>query len=72
MNRLTNERRTSAIACLVEGNSQRATCRMTGLAKKTVGRLAVETGIGSGIVYRLGVNIFATCKEAEDSIHKEL
>jgi hypothetical protein len=25
---------------LVEGNSQRATVRMTGIAKKTVGRLA--------------------------------
>jgi IS1 family transposase len=44
MNRLTVKQRTSAIACLVEGNSQRATCRMTGLAKKTVSRLAVELG----------------------------
>ena len=45
MNRLTTKERTSAITCLVEGNSQRATCRMTGLAKKTVSRLAVELGI---------------------------
>lgn len=44
MNRLPTEKRTRAIACLVEGNSQRATCRMTGLAKKTVARLAVELG----------------------------
>lgn len=32
------------IACLVEGNSQRATVRITGIAKKTVARLAVELG----------------------------
>lgn len=44
MNRLSTEDRTRAVACLVEGNSQRATCRMTGLAKKTVARLAVELG----------------------------
>jgi IS1 family transposase len=44
MNRLSTEDRTRVIACLVEGNSQRATCRMTGLAKKTVARLAVEIG----------------------------
>ena len=44
MNRLSTADRTRAIACLVEGNSQRATCRMTGLAKKTVARLAVEIG----------------------------
>lgn len=31
MNRLSTEDRTRAVACLVEGNSQRATCRMTGL-----------------------------------------
>lgn len=44
MNRLSREDRERAVACLVEGNSQRATCRITGLAKKTVGRLAVELG----------------------------
>ena len=44
MNRLSTKDRSSAIACLVEGNSQHATCRMTGLAKKTVSRLAVELG----------------------------
>lgn len=44
MNRLTREQRESAVACLVEGVSQRATCRITGLAKKTVSRLATELG----------------------------
>lgn len=44
MNRLSPEDRTRVIACLVEGNSQRATVRITGIAKKTVARLAVELG----------------------------
>lgn len=44
MNRLSTEERARVIACLVEGNSQRATVRMTGIAKKTVARLAVEIG----------------------------
>lgn len=44
MNQLSTEARAGIIACLVEGNSQRATCRMTGAAKKTVSRLASEIG----------------------------
>lgn len=44
MNRLSNSDRSRVIACLVEGNSQRSTVRITGIAKKTVGRLAVELG----------------------------
>lgn len=44
MNRLSNADRSRVIACLVEGNSQRATVRITGIAKKTVARLAVELG----------------------------
>lgn len=44
MNKLSTEERTRVIACLVEGNSQRATVRITGVAKKTVARLAVEIG----------------------------
>lgn len=44
MNQLSAEDRARIIACLIEGNSQRATCRMTGAAKKTVARLAVEIG----------------------------
>lgn len=45
MNVLSTADRARIIACLVEGNSQRATCRMTGAAKKTVARLAVELGM---------------------------
>lgn len=35
MNRLSNTDRSRVIACLVEGTSQRATVRITGIAKKT-------------------------------------
>lgn len=44
MNRLTTDDRARVLACLVEGNSIRATVRMTGIAKKTVIRLGVELG----------------------------
>lgn len=44
MNRLTTTERTRIIACLVEGNSIRATCRMTGFAKATVLKLLGEMG----------------------------
>lgn len=44
MNRLTTEQRTRAVACLVEGNSQRATVRITGLSRKGVARLADDLG----------------------------
>lgn len=44
MNRLSTERRAQIIACLVEGNSIRATVRMTGAAKNTITRLVVELG----------------------------
>lgn len=45
MNVLSTADRVRVIACLVEGNSQRATVRMTGIAKGTVAKLAVEIGM---------------------------
>jgi len=39
MNKLSIEKQAQIISCLVEGNSIRATCRMTGAAKGTVTRL---------------------------------
>lgn len=44
MNRLSRERRAGIIATLVEGNSIRATCRITDTAKGTVIRLLREVG----------------------------
>jgi len=44
MNKLSIEKRAHVISALVEGNSLRATVRMTGVAKRTVNRLLVELG----------------------------
>lgn len=44
MNRLSLEKRTQIISCLVEGNSLRASCRMTGAAMNTVLKLLREIG----------------------------
>jgi hypothetical protein len=44
MNRLTPTKRTQVIATPVEGNSIRATVRMTGVAKNTVVKLLGEIG----------------------------
>jgi IS1 family transposase len=44
MNRLTPEKQAQVVAALVEGNSIRATVRMTGVAKNTIAKLLVELG----------------------------
>jgi IS1 family transposase len=44
MNRLTTEKRAQVIGCLVEGNSIRATARMTGAAKNTITKLLGDLG----------------------------
>ena len=44
MNQLSKEKRSRVVAALVEGNSIRATCRMTGVAKGTVLKLLVDLG----------------------------
>jgi len=44
MNKLSTAQRTRIVAALVEGNSIRATCRMTGAAKNTVVKLLVDLG----------------------------
>lgn len=44
MNKLTQAKRVQVIAALVEGNSVRATCRMTGIAKGTVLKLLADIG----------------------------
>ena len=49
MNRLSTEQRARVIACLVEGNSIRATVRMTGVAKNTVTKLLVDLGTACSV-----------------------
>lgn len=44
MNKLSTYQRTRVISALVEGNSVRSTCRMTGVAKGTVLKLLVDLG----------------------------
>ncbi len=44
MNKLSNEERVRVVACLVEGNSLRATVRMTGIHRTTILKLLVELG----------------------------
>lgn len=44
MNRLTTERRVAIVSALVEGNSIRATSRMTGAAKGTILKLLADMG----------------------------
>ena len=44
MNKLSSKERAAIIAALVEGNSIRATCRMTGAAKGTVLKLLADLG----------------------------
>ena len=44
MNRLSTEKRAAVVASLVEGNSIRATCRMTGVSKNTVMKLLGDLG----------------------------
>lgn len=44
MNRLSSEKRAAVVTALVEGNSIRATVRMTGVAKNTIVKLLVDLG----------------------------
>lgn len=44
MNRLSTQERARILGCLVEGNSIRATCRLTGAAKGTVIKLLEDVG----------------------------
>ncbi|MGH2704713.1 MAG: IS1 family transposase [Actinomycetota bacterium] len=44
MNRLSTKERAQIIGCLVEGNSIRATVRVTGAAKNTVAKLLIDLG----------------------------
>ena len=58
MNHLSQEQRTQVIAALVEGNSIRATVRMTGVAKNTIVKLLAEVG--------------TACAEYQDRVFRNL
>lgn len=58
MNKLRIDKKVQVIASLVEGNSIRSTCRMTGVAKGTVTRLLVSVG--------------KACKEYQDKTLRNL
>jgi len=64
MNRLDQKKRTQVVAALVEGNSIRATVRMTGVAKNTIAKLLVELGaVCSEYMNRTLVNL--QCKRVQ-------
>ena len=58
MNKLSIEKQKQVIMALVEGNSIRATCRMTGIAKGTVIKLLVDVG--------------KACAEYQDKVLRDL
>jgi IS1 family transposase len=58
MNRLDSKTRAQVIQCLVEGNSIRATVRITGVAKNTITKFLVEAG--------------AICSEYQDRVFHNL
>jgi transposase-like protein len=58
MNKLSKEKQAQVIMALVEGNSIRATCRMTGVAKNTIIKLLVNVG--------------RACNDYQDSVFKNL
>lgn len=67
MNKLTTEKRVAVIKALAEGNSIRATCRLTGAAKDTVTKLLVQVGTACADYQdRTLVNLPCTRIEADE------
>jgi IS1 family transposase len=64
MNRLSTDKRAQIIGCLVEGNSIRATVRMTGAAKNTITKLLADLGEACA-EYQDGVLQDLPCKVLE-------
>jgi IS1 family transposase len=58
MNKLSKEEQVKVVACLVEGNSLRATVRMTGVHRTTIQKLLVELG--------------AACSAYQDKVFRNL
>lgn len=64
MNKLSLAKRTQIVSCLVEGNSIRATCRMTGAAKGTVLRLLRDLGMKCELFQEITLREL-TCKRVQ-------
>lgn len=64
MNRISTSERAAVVSALVEGNSIRATCRITGRDKETVMRLLAEVGAACD-VYQGGALRDLPCKRIE-------
>lgn len=64
MNRLTTEKRAAIVGCLVEGNSIRASTRMTGAAKNTITKLLADLGEACA-EYQDGVLVDLPCEVVE-------
>src|SRR5437588_922859 len=58
MNKLSTDKRATVVSCLVEGNSIRATVRMTGVARNTVVNLLCDLG--------------RACSEYQDKVFRNL
>jgi IS1 family transposase len=55
MNRLSTEQRAKVVSCLVEGNSLRATARMTGVARMTIEKLLRDLGTACATYHNANV-----------------
>src|SRR5271170_7069500 len=64
MNTLTHQKRCQVVSALVEGNSIRATVRMTGVSKNTIAKLLLE--LGAACAEYLDKNLVnLTCKRIQ-------
>src|SRR5712692_11390993 len=68
MNRLNIQDRAKILGCLVEGNSIRATCRMTGAAKGTVIKLLEDVGAACKAYHDKNVRNVTTRRVQADEI----
>jgi IS1 family transposase len=68
MNKLSAERRAAVIHALCEGNSIRATCRLTGTAKGTVLRLLLDMGEASEAFHDANVRDVAATQVQCDEV----
>lgn len=68
MNVLSNEKRARVIRCLVEGNSIRATHRITGVARNTIAKLLSRVGLGCGAYQDEAMNNISSKRIQADEI----